>query len=242
MTKLTAEQREEINDIIAERTEGLTLLTKDQRDEIEKLIESKIKAASLSPGQKWEAGVIVATLLGGSLAIFGAAGIFFIKVTTETIAKNTVVETKQDQVAGLLRDDINFVKTVAGSLTTLPVGSVVAFDLPTGCPTGWAEYANARGRVIVGTGQGTGLSGRAYQQIGGAEQYQLSVDQLPPHKFQTTARAAQPSNVDRYDAGGRNYPVITASTGLIESDTIGKGEPISLMQPYVALYYCRKSS
>src|SRR5262245_34066679 len=129
MTTLTAEQREEVSQLIE-----LSNLSKDQRTEVDSLIDSKLKSTGLSFAQKWEAGVIVATLLGGALAIFGAAGFFLIKSTAEQAAKSTIVDTRQEQVASLLSADDAFIKKIAGSITTLPDGGVVAFDLSSGCP------------------------------------------------------------------------------------------------------------
>jgi len=243
MSQLTAEQLQEVSALIAEKTAGLTTLTKDQRVEIDSLLEGKLKATSLSPGQKWEAGVIVATILGGAIAIFGTAGLFFVKSAAEGVAKVTVVETRQNEVAGILRADTAFVRSVAGLISAIPPNGVVAFDSPQGCPAGWSEYANARGRTIVGVGQGTGLSARAYQALGGSEELKLTLDQLPPHNFTANARAAQANTAgDRYNAGGRDYPAIVQSPTIIETNSVGKGDPIDKMPPYVVLYYCKKGS
>lgn len=242
MSSLTTDQLQEVNALIAEKTSSLTTLTKDQRAEIDALFDTKLKATGLSAAQKWETGVIVATLLGGAIAIFGTAGLFFVKSAAEGVAKLAVVETRQNEVAGILRADAAFVRTVAGSVSTIPPSGVVAFDSPNGCPQGWSEYANARGRTIIGVGQGTGLSSRAYQALGGSEELRLALDQLPPHNFTVNARSAVANSAgDRYNAGGKDYPAILQSPTIIETNSIGKGDPIDKMPPYVVLYYCKKA-
>ncbi len=36
----------------------------------------------------------------------------------------------------------------------VPLGAVVAFDLPDGCPSGWSRFDSAIGRAVVGVGMG----------------------------------------------------------------------------------------
>lgn len=36
----------------------------------------------------------------------------------------------------------------------VPLGAVVAFDLPDGCPSGWSRFNSAIGRAVVGVGMG----------------------------------------------------------------------------------------
>lgn len=123
----------------------------------------------------------------------------------------------------------------------LPVGAVVAFALDDGCPSGWAPYQNALGSTIVGAGQGEGLTKRSYLFQGGNEAHALTIDEMPPHSFKTNGKYANPSGVDRYNAGGSNYPVITAGANLIETETLGKGTVFQTMPPFVVLYYCKKN-
>lgn len=220
----------------------LSNLTKDQRAEVEAIVTTTMKTANLSPGQKWEVGVIVAALLGGALAIFGAAGFFFIDSTVKAVATTAAIDTRQEQVAGLLISDANFSRNVAASLAPFPQGGVVAFDLAGGCPPGWFPYSNAAGRLIVGAGQGSaGLAKRNFQELGGSETHTLSIEQLPPHNFTARVLQAGRSNVDRYNAGGRDYPVVSASESLIETNTVGRGAPFSKMPPFVVLHYCVKA-
>jgi len=54
----------------------------------------------------------------------------------------------------------------------LPSGIVAAFN-GDACPAGWKEFVAGRGRVVVGTGRGDGLSGRVLGDDGGTETHTL---------------------------------------------------------------------
>ncbi|QDP21190.1 hypothetical protein [Bradyrhizobium cosmicum] len=236
-----ADQLQEMKILLADKAASLTTLSAGQRAEIDALYEVKAKAVNLSPAQKWEVGLIVATLLGGSIALFGTAGVFFVKSAAETIANRVAVDTKQDLVAGILKGDPAFKQDISAKISPIPKNAIAAFDVSTGCPDGWSEYANGRGRTIVGAGQGSGLTARAYQAIGGSEQLRLSIDQLPPHNFTAKVPFFLNPAGDRYDAGGRNYPVVQPGGSVVaETNTLGKGDPIDTMPPYVVLFYCKK--
>jgi hypothetical protein len=132
-----------------------------------------------------------------------------------------------------------------------PQGMVVAFDRDKNnpCPKGWKIFEAGGGRFVVGAGNNTNkdmngaeltdhpsLLDEAAKAVGGDEAHKLSAEQIPPLSIQTTVAGA--SKVDRYNAGGRNYPVIGVSSGTIY--TAGPGDPVSVMPPFVALYYCVK--
>ncbi len=67
--------------------------------------------------------------------------------------------------------------TNAGS--GVPSGAVLAFDLAD-CPAGWEPYTAGAGRVIVGSGEGAGLSSRSVGDKGGNELVTLTEENLPP--------------------------------------------------------------
>lgn len=213
------------------------VLSDQQRDEIEQIIANSVAKSGLSAAQKWETGLILATMLAGTLAIFGTAGYFLIvnaaKEATSIIAPR--------QVADALIADSKFVEDIRTGVGLAPSGSVIAFDIAAGCPPGWTSFVNAAGRVIVGAGQlpvsGNDLSKRGFQEQGGSEFHNISVAELPPRDIGIVV--ASVSKVDRYNAGGTNYPVITASPQQISVG--GIGAPISIMPPYIALHYCKKN-
>ena len=61
-----------------------------------------------------------------------------------------------------------------------PTGTVAAFNLPS-CPAGWAEQTAARGRILIGTGQGTGLAARSLGETVGEETHTLTQAEMPAH-------------------------------------------------------------
>ncbi|MDX0559447.1 hypothetical protein U8C35_27165 (plasmid) [Sinorhizobium medicae] len=119
----------------------------------------------------------------------------------------------------------------------VPRGAVAAFDLTDGCPDGWNPFDDASGRFIIGAGQGKGLKERLTRAVGGDEEHKLTIDELPSQQIQISGLASA-SRGDRYNAGGKNYPVVTVSSGAITVG--GSGNPISIMPPFIALRYCKK--
>jgi hypothetical protein len=149
-----------------------------------------------------------------------------------------------------LRNKVNAATAVSG----IPARAVVAFDLPDGCPKGWARFERGASRTIIGASAthlaevlNVGadfkpLRAYPYQADGGSEFHELEADELPSISVGTNGFSAQASTVDRYNAGGSNYPVITASQKPIQTDPLGKGKAFSLMPPFIALYFCIKQS
>src|SRR5690606_12738064 len=111
--------------------------------------------------------------------------------------------------------------------------------------SGWANYSNASGRVIVGTGGGYSLGA-----TGGSAQVTLTVNQMPIHKhlmshsaqsggvygkssteYDTYFQHHRKNNLDRKE-GKRFYQHY--------SEPVGGGQPFDNRQPYLALNYCYK--
>jgi hypothetical protein len=118
----------------------------------------------------------------------------------------------------------------------VPKGAVAAFDLSDGCPEKWTSFDEAASRFIVGSGQGNGLKAQALRALGGAEEHKLSIEELPPHDI---GIALAGTNSDRYDAGAKDYPVVTVAPGIVSVG--GAGREFSLLPPFIALHYCKKS-
>ncbi|MCG9580886.1 hypothetical protein L1D13_24130 [Vibrio tubiashii] len=125
--------------------------------------------------------------------------------------------------------------TVVGGI---PKNGIVAFDTPNSCPDGWEEFADAAGRVIIGTGKGTSLTERKYREEGGDEKHQLTIKELPKHSHSTVQMIGD-NNIDGVDStttrSGDHHNEIR-NTG-----DVGEGSPHNNMQPYIALKICRKS-
>ena len=124
----------------------------------------------------------------------------------------------------------------------VPKGAVVAFNSDA-CPKGWAAFDQARGRVIVGTGRGKGLTGRILGDIGGEEVHTLTLAELPSHKHTFTGngiRAGGWGGTITTDVGVGDH--VTHRTYIPSgniSATVGGG-PHNNMPPYIALKLCIK--
>jgi microcystin-dependent protein len=76
-----------------------------------------------------------------------------------------------------------------GSLNLLPRGSIIMW-YGTEVPEGWilCDGTNGtpdlRGRFVVGTGQGSGLTNRNLNDKGGEEMHALTVNEMPSHNHQ----------------------------------------------------------
>lgn len=114
----------------------------------------------------------------------------------------------------------------------VPSGAVVAFDLDA-CPNGWAVFAPAAGRTVIGVGKGERLTARQLRETGGAEAHTLTVDEMPPHNH---------GGIWGGDGGkaGMNNNYAYHSQGHVQIKMEGGGKAHNNMQPFVALQYCKK--
>jgi hypothetical protein len=125
----------------------------------------------------------------------------------------------------------------------IPQGAVVAFNA-TSCPDGWTPYQHAEGRAILGVGRispdGPEL---LLEQVGGARQVALRIQNLPAHKHDTLLAAQR-----EYSEWGQG-PARTSvwgtkadyhETGLTSSVGSETPTPFEILPPYVALRCCRK--
>ena len=146
-------------------------------------------------------------------------------------------------------------------LHSVPQGAVVAFDQDGGCPKGWAPFSQAQSRTIVGASFNDesiapGLSKYRHDDKGGEEAIVLTDAHLPSHKheFEDIFYSENPNQKGRL---GIRFIDVPGSIGshatdndnkgwLIDSETKpfgqtrGKQESIRMIQPYIALYYCKK--
>ena len=158
----------------------------------------------------------------------------------------------QDCFADLLKLKSEFANLQAIRTIEIPVGAVLAFDLPDGCPAGWVPFERGASRTIIGASathlsdvknvdsEGRKLKAYPYEADGGAENHILVGDEMPPIRLSTNGYSAA-SNSDRYSAGGQPYPVVTVGAP-IQTEPLGKGRGFSLMPPYIALFLCKKSA
>jgi microcystin-dependent protein len=102
-----------------------------------------------------------------------------------------------------------------------------------------------RGRVVVGVGQGQGLSPYVQGQMGGTETQTLTVLQMPAHSHSVSATETNASsddpkaavlaklgNLKIYGAGPDGTVMNSAMIG-----PTGGGQPISTLQPFLVINY-----
>lgn len=142
---------------------------------------------------------------------------------------------------------------VAGKDATAPTGAVVpSLVRCSRLGSGWSSYANAAGRFIVGVGNGTGLTVRNLEEIGGEEEHTLTVEEMPAHSHEILAKMAgslKPINdqkmmmtlhrnsFGRSGSGGTND---ASNAYEVEIRPQGGGTAHNNMPPYIALYFCKK--
>ena len=150
----------------------------------------------------------------------------------------------------------------------IPIGAVVAFDLPNECPKDWKRFWHAGGRFIIGAGRHSpdGNDERNVDQngeelsvypsaydgsspgnytTGGLEKLTLTTPQIPSHSHELDIDQVQSSGVGR----ASNEPGAPIMWGVPNETTIrnthgvvghqGEALPHDNMPPYVALYFCK---
>lgn len=126
----------------------------------------------------------------------------------------------------------------------VPEGAVMAFDLET-CPTGWQALESARGRMVVGVGEGEvddngqSLTARSLGDTGGEEAHIITVDEMPSHSH-GLPRALNELN-NNYIRGVGEGGEGVGFTYSINSGITGGNQPHNNMPPYLGLLYCRKN-
>jgi microcystin-dependent protein len=102
-----------------------------------------------------------------------------------------------------------------------------------------------RSRVIIGAGQGNGLSSYVLGQEGGTEAVTLTVNQIPSHNHALNVN----TGIGTSDTPSGNYlaennegikQFTTSANGAANSSSIGNSgssQPFTIVQPYLALNY-----
>lgn len=132
--------------------------------------------------------------------------------------------------------------TIATDSDGVPTGAVMAFAL-SACPVGWVDHTQATGRAIIGVGAGAGLTSRTLGETGGAETHVMTGSELPSHSH------AMPRVT--YDTmGSYGAPIGGSGLGLTwpgyngtptpSTGSSGGGAAFTVMNPYLALRYCRR--
>jgi microcystin-dependent protein len=132
----------------------------------------------------------------------------------------------------------NEIKTIKNKLSKyeqleLPSGAVMAFNLAR-CPSGWADFEELRGRTIVGSGHGEGLTQRGLHETGGEETHTLTIDEMPKHSHYVSSATADTATP------GSQLPFKKHSKTQWPTSSVGNNIGHNNMQPYMALLYCQK--
>jgi microcystin-dependent protein len=137
---------------------------------------------------------------------------------------------------------------VTGTFNLLPTGIIVAWT-GSAVPAGWLlcdgtnKTPDLRGRFILGSGDGTGLTSRKIGDIGGNETQTLTIGQIPTHSHTF-------SGDDGVGAAGfsivSNFPYDATSKGagnghVYNSGNTGGNQSHAIMPPYYSLAYLMKS-
>ncbi len=143
---------------------------------------------------------------------------------------------------------------VTGNFNMIPRGSIIAFNGET-TPEGWAlcdgtnGTPDLRGRFILGSGSGNGLTQRNLNDKGGEENHKITIDEMPKHHhytidrkigpyfdqylgFANTAYSGGGGNTLGTDGGDDSKRFVTGDSGLDKS--------MGIMPPYYVLTYIMK--
>jgi len=106
---------------------------------------------------------------------------------------------------------------------------------------------NIQGRVVVGTGQGVGLTNRNLGSTGGAETHTLTTDEMPNHTHSSNAVGG---SIGLITANGQDTAVTADGTPLepniyaapqaLTINATGSGNSHNNMQPFIVLHYLIK--
>lgn len=124
--------------------------------------------------------------------------------------------------------------------------AVLAFDHPEGCPMGWSEFTEGRGRFILGVNGSDYrlpyVGGRPDYQTGGEAEVVLTLAEMPTHKHGTYSRDSlrlhDDGDYESFGPGnGAYYNEIEFVDDAVSEE--GGSEPHNNMPPYIALYFCK---
>lgn len=235
-------------------------LTEEQKNEIDKLIQGHAATRQLSSGQKWDVAVIIGSFLVASVAVLAFGGSFVVQSAATLAASSVAGEVVPRDVAEVLATESSeFQELVEQFASNPPKGAVVAFDRSDGCPVGWTDYKEARGRTIIGATDHEGDPGnqpaRSLGESLGNASVTLDDNNIPRH-FHTSPRVQDvPTeneaflfSVDRDSDEGRflqladsgSLKVVTRGRTSFAGAETTRTEPFDNMPPYVALYFCKK--
>ena len=115
-----------------------------------------------------------------------------------------------------------------------------------------------RGRFVIGAGQGTGLTNRVFNSVGGSETASLTLEQMPSHSHSVAilipGHGGEDGSREAADGGTYSAPLTNDKTvfpeGTLDNSnlpkvvcgTAGSGEGHDNIPPYTALWYIIRTS
>jgi hypothetical protein len=119
----------------------------------------------------------------------------------------------------------------------VPSGAVMAFNLPK-CPKGWTPVDDFIGKTIIGSGKINDKKTIGIGTTGGNETIVLSEAQLPEHYHIEAVHSCSGSSGTEWGyLRAHSFDVCTEQ----KTKSVGKGDSINIMPPYVACLYCQKN-
>ena len=165
-----------------------------------------------------------------------------------------------------LREDMQNLTQQFDRPELIPSGAVMSFDRAAGCPTGWSDYTDAYGRVVVGAiPNGRFQPAEMTHEVEdfrdyfhgikrGQERVTLTEQQMPRHTHSLTDPGhshelpwvgSVPETGPRDRGWGGIRGDVAGQDSALERTGIsvaaaGGSQSHPNMPPYIALYYCKK--
>lgn len=119
----------------------------------------------------------------------------------------------------------------------LPTGSVMAFDIESGCPAGWESFSEADGRTIIGIGDG-----RVFRETGGSASVLLTEETIPRHSHKVYRHAGVEISLNNPNAQFTGAGSEDKAVRVLNSETSswGNSKKHENMPPFIVLHLCEK--
>jgi|GEM_PF-1168550 len=205
-------------------------------------------------------GVVVPSLCPGPPPAFGGGPngeTDFANCDGDSTFLRTILNSS---VAGAGQFDDHIIYNAMPRDQGVPTGAVMAFNLAA-CPAGWANFAPAIGRFVLGAGAAPQIVGQANPNsgatwvdpalntalgvFGGFRTYRLGATEMPPHAHTMQIQinqASAPNTAGNNISGGTAATVATnvANNTLNAGGAAGVAQNFDNMPAYIALTYCQK--
>lgn len=202
--------------------------------------------------------VLAAVFVYRTTVVFGVGG-------DMNIDDGTLFVNSSDNRVGVRNKLPGFTLDVSGDVNTntkiresgfalIPYGTIVMWTGST-APNGWAlcdgtnGTPDLQGRFILSQGQGSGLTNRLINQVGGAETHTLTISEMPIHNhgYIDTFRSGNQNTDNAFatetaadDSFTNQFKATNNSVTGISINNTGGDQPHNNMPPYFVLAYIMK--